>query len=609
MSVSASCEAVQAVERLLLTIKQDRDHVHDTVFQKCTDVLDSLRSIKSSLEGSEVKVSAPEVKEEYLQELKQLTLLHTPSSLTDDTRRKFYDLIKRTFQDDDLELLYMVLMTCPWYSCTQKERGEQAKHNNIFIVYQSSIEKFVAPVNAHLVEQSSTVDMEWLYACELYHFVQFLAKGKVRNVEALYCPREAVLYEMPQWQNLRTSLHCSKITGLRGFMEACRGQSIGGIGKKGKDGTFHIRDTTTFRQLCDSFRLMHHAYNSINSLPPCTGEFEHLDSIPLVVLKATEYLKSMYQNPDASKKDAFLRLCEWKTEIDKVVDSKYQYVKPEEVEKIVGNWHMAMRLQGRTISPNQCPKDDVSELLTLLESVGGPVAKLKPEQILMITRAGSYMYNLSTPSSDTDYVIIYAENTERYLSSCKRLPEIMENRGPSKQVEYGAYEARCFGEMLLKGSVVILELVYKDEHNYMSPAWKALSSQKHKFLSERGIQQYMGLIRNNMRMIESGKHKDMPQERKLFYQMYHKLDSLEYIMKNTPPPVRCTGKVRDFIMQVRTAPLEGDMCREALHLDCLKKINNMRDRLAQRSDRLRENCDYEFLVDWILTVRGIDNVR
>ena len=42
---------------------------------------------------------------------------------------------------------------------------------------------------------------------------------------------------------------------------------------------------------------------------------------------------------------------------------------------------------------------------------------------------------------------------------------------------------------------------------------------KDKFLSERGIQQYMGLIKNNFRMIESNKHKDTPQDRKLFYQV------------------------------------------------------------------------------------------
>lgn len=44
------------------------------------------------------------------------------------------------------------------------------------------------------------------------------------------------------------------------------------------------------------------------------------------------------------------------------------------------------------------------------------------------------------------------------LSACKRGAECMESRGPDKKVEYGAYEARSFCEMLLKGSVIILEV-------------------------------------------------------------------------------------------------------------------------------------------------------
>ena len=35
---------------------------------------------------------------------------------------------------------------------------------------------------------------------------------------------------------------------------------------------------------------------------------------------------------------------------------------------------------------------------------------------------------------------------------------MIENRGPNLAVEYGAYEARMFCEMLLKCSVVILEV-------------------------------------------------------------------------------------------------------------------------------------------------------
>ena len=38
-------------------------------------------------------------------------------------------------------------------------------------------------------------------------------------------------------------------------------------------------------------------------------------------------------------------------------------------------------------------------------------------------------------------------------------------------------------------------------------------------MTELGIQQYLGLIKNNFHMIRSQKHKDTGRERKLFYQV------------------------------------------------------------------------------------------
>lgn len=57
-------------------------------------------------------------------------------------------------------------------------------------------------------------------------------------------------------------------------------------------------------------------------------------------------------------------------------------------------------------------EDDFSRLTELMETVGGPVTKMRPEQILLIARAGSHLYGLSTPDSDMDYMVIYAEPTQ-----------------------------------------------------------------------------------------------------------------------------------------------------------------------------------------------------
>ncbi len=51
-------------------------------------------------------------------------------------------------------------------------------------------------------------------------------------------------------------------------------------------------------------------------------------------------------------------------------------------------------------------------LLSLLQKVGGVVSEMSPENIVMIARAGSYIYNLAMPQSDIDYIVIYKEPTE-----------------------------------------------------------------------------------------------------------------------------------------------------------------------------------------------------
>ena len=54
----------------------------------------------------------------------------------------------------------------------------------------------------------------------------------------------------------------------------------------------------------------------------------------------------------------------------------------------------------------------MEKLKTLLEKVGGVIGGMSPENIVMMARAGSFIYNLSTPQSDIDYIIIYKDPTE-----------------------------------------------------------------------------------------------------------------------------------------------------------------------------------------------------
>lgn len=52
-------------------------------------------------------------------------------------------------------------------------------------------------------------------------------------------------------------------------------------------------------------------------------------------------------------------------------------------------------------------------LRELLSSQG--LSSILPRDVLVVARAGSHMYNLATPTSDVDYIIVYREPTEVYM--------------------------------------------------------------------------------------------------------------------------------------------------------------------------------------------------
>ena len=78
-----------------------------------------------------------------------------------------------------------------------------------------------------------------------------------------------------------------------------------------------------------------------------------------------------------------------------------------------------------------------------------------------------------------------------------------------------------FCEMLMKGAVNMVELVFAEGLLYMSELWKQLTANKELFLSEKVILQYCGYIKTHMKIIQSKKHFGAPRERKIFYNVSH----------------------------------------------------------------------------------------
>ncbi|XP_033726016.1 uncharacterized protein LOC117315768 [Pecten maximus] len=600
--VVMATEALQAQTRL--THKLPRS---SKVHEKACETLDNLREIKAELDGSNVNFDYPQIKRDQFTEFRQLTLMHLPSSVTEEVKVKFNGFVNHALKGSCRKVLSVTLVTCPWYQVTQQERGEMARHNVIFIVYLSHDHQYLAPTNHHDQEKAFVIDEGWLYAVELYHFLHFLSRGRTRCIEVLYAPKSAVLYESEAWANLRSLLDYKDLMGLQGSVFSCQGQCTGKIGKKtSKKGPFRLKETATFQDFCNSFRLIHHLYNLMSGLPPLTDIFT-MEDLPALAREGAEMLQKLYRDHDTSKRDIFDIVMKWNEEVMGQL-SKFKYTDASKIERILENWQVEVRLEGRQLV-QQALSDNHTSLVTVMEKIGGPVGKLEPSQIVLVARAGSHMYGLSTPESDVDYIVIFAEKTEAVLGTCKALKDIYESRGPTKDFEYGAYEAKVFCEMVLKGSVVILELLFAEGHEYSSPLWKALSEKRKAFLTETGIQQFLGLIKNNFHLLNNEKHRGTPRDRKLFYQIFHKMDSIRYMMRGDVPPIRCTGDVKDYIMRIRTQPLEGDLDRDVLSQTANQKFEELQLELGARAERLKEKMEFTLMLDWLLSVRGIEDRR
>ena len=58
----------------------------------------------------------------------------------------------------------------------------------------------------------------------------------------------------------------------------------------------------------------------------------------------------------------------------------------------------------------ELPSATSAHVRDLLVAAGVP--SLTPEQVLVVAKGGSRMYNLATPTSDTDYIVVYQDSTE-----------------------------------------------------------------------------------------------------------------------------------------------------------------------------------------------------
>ncbi|XP_064645366.1 uncharacterized protein LOC135498826 [Lineus longissimus] len=607
-------DVVQRHAKLQHTIRTKNSATDDNkLYKDVAKANDQLRSIKSQIEGSHVGYEMNQFNEDLLPELHRMAQLTVPSYL-EDHRSNIFSHIQNCFKVSPAKILFCGLHTCPWYADTQKEIGQKARHNTIIVVYVDPDVKFYSPTHPHVKDEDHITDKGWFIAIELFHFIHNLLKGKSRLCEVVFCPENAVIHSDPDWYELKLLMDGEHLTGLRGFIEQCRGQAVGHVGKKVKEGRMKYKEGATLYDFCQSYRLLHHAHQALNGQPLSLGPVDD-ESLPAHAKVARQYLRHAFSHQESdgcnseekcvSKQELFDHVMVWKKELDDRIKI-FKYTGLNTLEPKLGVW-MAKTRHGGRIPQHiaDIPSEKKETLTDLMRLIGGPLKDMDPSQIVMIAKAGSALYGLATPESDVDYIVVYAEPTEKLSTSCKYLNEAYESRGPEKSFEYGMYEVRLFVEMVLKGSVVILELLFAENLEYTSPMWEKLVEDRKAFLTEHAILQYLGLIKNNIKTIKSEKFRDQPREKKLYYQIFHKLYCLQYFLRGDVPFVRPGGDDRDFIMNIRRGPLESDISSAKLLEIVEERVDKFYVDMYERKTRLPEFMNYIAMTNWLLEVRGL----
>lgn len=93
--------------------------------------------------------------------------------------------------------------------------------------------------------------------------------------------------------------------------------------------------------------------------------------------------------------------------MDKLCEHPYPH-KTVDINQKIRQWLWQIRTDGIVLtSPTEPAPQALIKIQQVVKLVGKPLSELEPRQLLVLCEAGSHLYNLSTPTSDTDYLAVY----------------------------------------------------------------------------------------------------------------------------------------------------------------------------------------------------------
>ena len=121
-------------------------------------ILDNLRHLKSSIEGTSFTFRPITINHDHLAILRHLVVAHVPNTLHDDTKKKIEHKVTDLLKGQVKRVIYSCIITCPWFAAAQTEISTGAKNNILFVVYVANDEHFFSLATPHEKELCETID-------------------------------------------------------------------------------------------------------------------------------------------------------------------------------------------------------------------------------------------------------------------------------------------------------------------------------------------------------------------------------------------------------------------------------------------------------------------
>lgn len=217
------------------------------------------------------------------------------------------------------------------------------------------------------------------------------------------------------------------------------------------------------------------------------------------------------------------------------------------------------------------------------------IKKRIPGYLLYSKVWGSHSHGTALPTSDVDYLAVYMLPI-RELVSLYPGPQTVDGKGP----DFQAHELGKFCALLLKGNPGVVECLFTEQMQEVTPVWNLLREQRDMFLNQQTLSQYIGYCKSQLRRLDAGTrlhtHGGEYNTKWAYHLIRLAMDAL-LIADGKQPIVMKGEEDTTTLMRIRRGELEPSQIAEMW--------SNYEQKIKTARGSLRETADATKLDNWL----------